>query len=209
MIQHYIFDLGNVLAWFDPYQLTAAHVQDETARVLISEVVFDRLYWDQLDDGSITDDEVKLAFCNRLPQALHEDACRVYDNWVVSMPPVTGMKELITELKACGHRIYLLSNISVGFANTYTDSPYFRDLLSLFDGLVFSGLIGMVKPNREIFEHLLERFALTADECLFIDDNAANIAAAKAIGIHGYLFDGDAVKLQTALNTIGRPCDAL
>ena len=199
MIKNYIFDFGNVLAWFDPYDLTAAHVQDEEARNIISDIVFDRLYWDKLDNGTITDDEVKAGFCSRLPQELHEAACRVYDKWVVSMPPVEGMKDVVAQLKTRGHRLYLLSNISIGFANTYTDCPYIRDLFALFDGLVFSGPIGMAKPNREIFEHLLGRFDLTADECLFIDDNAANIAAAEAIGIHGYLFDGDANSLKRSL----------
>ncbi len=199
MIKNYIFDFGNVLARFDPYDLTAAHVKNENARQIISEIVFDRLYWDKLDNGSITDEEVKVGFCSRIPQELHEDACRVYDKWVVSMPPVGGMKDVVAELKARGHRLYLLSNISIGFANTYTDCPYIRDLFDLFDGLVFSGPIGLAKPNREIYEHLLNRFQLTAEECLFIDDNAGNIAAAKAVGIHGYLFDGDVDVLRKSL----------
>ncbi len=199
MIQNYIFDFGNVLARFDPYELTAAHVQDVKARKIISDIVFDRLYWDRLDNGSITDDEVKNGFCSRLPQALHKDACRVYDKWIVSMPPIDGMKELIADIKASGHRLYLLSNISIGFAKSYTDCPYIRDLFALFDGLVFSGPIRMAKPSREIFEHILRRFDLEADACLFIDDNAANIAAAEAIGIHGYLFDGDVDALRKSL----------
>ncbi len=203
MIKNYIFDFGNVLARFDPYDLTAAHVKDENARQIISEIVFDRLYWDKLDNGSITDEEVKAGFCSRIPQELHEDACRVYDKWVVSMPPVDGMKDVAAELKARGHRLYLLSNISIGFANTYADCPYIRDLFDLFDGLVFSGPIGLAKPSRAIYEHLLNRFQLTAEECLFIDDNAGNIAAAKAVGIHGYLFDGNVNALRKSLFSEG------
>ena len=53
----------------------------------------------------------------------------------------------------------------------------------------------MVKPNKEIFEHLLGKYNLNADECLFIDDSEKNIEGAKALGINGYLFDGNAVKL--------------
>ena len=70
------------------------------------------------------------------------------------------------------------------------------ELLSEFDGLVFSAPIHMVKPERRIFEHLLEKYSLEPKECTFIDDNADNIAAAKEIDINTYLFDGDAQRLR-------------
>lgn len=199
MIRNYIFDFGNVLARFDPNELTAVHVKDINTRKTVSDVVFDRLYWDRLDDGSITDSEVKAGICSRLPQELHDCACRVYDDWIVSMPTIEGMREVVADVKARGGKLYLLSNISIGFAETYADNAAVNDMLDLFDGLVFSGPIGLAKPNRAIYEHLLDRFQLTADECLFIDDNAGNIAGAKLVGIHGYLFDGDVMTLRKSL----------
>lgn len=199
MIKNYIFDFGNVLARFDPDELTAVHVQDEDTRKVVSDVVFDRLYWDRLDNGSITDENVKSDICSRLPSELHECACRVYDDWIISMPTIKGMDKVVADIKARGGKLYLLSNISIGFAETYAANPAVKDVLDLFDGLVFSGPIGLAKPNRAIYEHLLNRFQLTADECLFIDDNAGNIAAAKAVGIRGYLFDGDVDALRKSL----------
>ena len=199
MIRNYIFDFGNVLARFDPNELTAVHVRDVNTRKIVSDVVFDRLYWDRLDDGSITDEEVKGGICSRLPSKLHACACRVYDDWVVSMPTINGMFEVVADVKARGGKLYLLSNISIGFAQTYATNPAVKDVLDLFDGLVFSGPIGLAKPDRAIYEHLLNRFHLTSEECLFIDDNAGNIAAAKAVGIHGYLFDGDVDALRKSL----------
>lgn len=199
MIQNYIFDFGNVLARFDPEALTAVHVKDADALKTISDVVFDRLYWDQLDKGAITDDEVKAQMCSRLPKVLHESACRVYDDWIISMPTITGMKELIIDIRSHGGKLYLLSNISIGFANMYHQNRPVKEILDLFDGLVFSGTVGLVKPNRDIYEHILKRFDLKADECVFIDDNADNIAAAKAVGIHGYVFNGDVNTLRQTL----------
>ncbi len=199
MIRNYIFDFGNVLARFDPDELTAVHVHDADTRKTVSDVVFDRLYWDRLDDGSITDEEVKRGICSRLPQELHTSACLVYDDWIISMPTIKGMREVVADVKARGGKLYLLSNISVGFAETYSANPAVKDILDLFDGLVFSGPIGLAKPSRAIYEHLLHRFHLTAEECLFIDDNVGNIAAAKAVGIHGYLFDGDVSALRKSL----------
>ena len=74
-----------------------------------------------------------------------------------------------------------------------------KELFSLFDGLVFSGPIGMIKPSREIFEHLLEKYSLDAKECIFIDDSELNINGAKAAGLNTYRFDGNADKLREYL----------
>ncbi len=199
MIKNYIFDFGNVLANFYEEMLTEPYVQDEVLRKTISTVVFDRLYWDKLDDGSITDDEVKAEIRRRLPKEHGELGCLVYDSWVKTLTPVPGMPELVADLKRAGKKLYLLSNISIGFGETYQEVPWIRELLECFDGLVLSGQIGMVKPHREIFEHLLDTYSLEAKECLFIDDRAENLKGAKEVGIGGYLFDGNAEKLRTYL----------
>ena len=199
MIKNYIFDFGNVLARFYPEELTAACAGEETDRGLLEEVVFDRLYWNALDAGTISDEEAKAGFCSRLPEELHAVACEIYDRWVDNLVPVAGMPELAADIKAGGGKLYLLSNISVKFSKEYKDNPWIRDLFALFDGLVLTGTIGIVKPGREVFDHLLTQFDLRPEECLFIDDTERNIKGAEAVGIRGYLFDGDAEALRRAL----------
>lgn len=199
MTKNYIFDFGNVLANFYEEMLTKPYVEDEKLRKTISQVVFDRLYWDRLDDGSITDEEVKAEIRRRLPEAHQDLGCLVYDSWVKTLTPVPGMGELVADLKKKGKKLYLLSNISVGFAEEYAKVLWLKELLGQFDGLVFSGVIALVKPNREIFEYLLKTYSLKPEECLFIDDRQANIDGAKAVGIAGYCFDGDAEKLRAYL----------
>ena len=68
-----------------------------------------------------------------------------------------------------------------------------------FDGTVVSALVGICKPDRRIYEYLLFKYGLKAEECIFIDDLPANIEAAKEVGIHGILFDGDVQKLKSSL----------
>jgi len=199
MITNYIFDFGNVLGEFYPERFTARFVEDEEVRDTVSDVVFDRLYWDRLDDGSITDEEVKEGIRSRLGE-LGELGCRVYDSWVTNLTPVPGMEKLVEDLSKTEAKIYLLSNISTGFAESYHQNPWIEELFSLFDGLVFSGVVEMVKPNKEIFEYILRTFDLKGEECLFIDDNSGNIRGAASVGIKGYLFDGDAEKLREFLN---------
>ncbi|MBQ2890132.1 MAG: HAD family phosphatase [Clostridia bacterium] len=199
MIKNYIFDFGNVLAEFYPEKLTKPFVEDEKLCKEISEIAFDRLYWDKLDDGSITDEEVKEGFLSRTDEKTGELACRVYDNWINSLTPVPNMEKLIYDIRKTDKKLYLLSNISIGFAERYMEAEWIKELFSCFDGLVFSGPVGKVKPDREIFEQLLSEFNLKAEECLFIDDSETNIKGAEKIGIKGYLFDGDAEKLREYL----------
>lgn len=198
--KNYIFDFGQVLVRFDPWYMTNAYVKNEKDCALVSEVVFDRLYWDRLDIGSINDEEVKAGICSRLPQKLQNLACKVYDNWIYNLPLIKGMKELVFELKTQGKGLYLLSNISNGFSQKYQSVPEISELLSLFDGLVFSGPIGKVKPTKDIYYHILSKYSLKANECFFIDDNQSNIVGSESVGIAGYLFDGDVKKLSEFLN---------
>ena len=106
------------------------------------------------------------------------------------------MEKLIQDIYKSDKKLYLLSNISITFKNSYHNVKWINELFSCFDGLVFSGEIGLTKPNADIFEHLLEKYNLNREECLFIDDNNINIEGAKNVGINGYLFDGDVEKLR-------------
>ena len=199
MTENYIFDFGNVLGEFYSEKLTAPYVKNEDAKKRIADVVFDRIYWDRLDEGTITDDEVKAGIRSRLPEEEYDVACKVYDNWVNTLTPVANMQNLVCDIKKSGKKLYLLSNISIGFANSYSKVKWIKELFDNFDGVVLSGPIGIVKPNKDIFEYLLEKFNLKADECIFIDDNQNNIDGAELVGIKGYLFDGDALKLRKFL----------
>ena len=196
MTDNYIFDFGMVLIDFNMPYMTSVYVEDKEDAQLVESVVFDREYWNRLDAGTITDDEVKQQVCARLPERLHELACKVYDNWYKNLLPINGMYDLIDELKAKGKKLYLLSNISNKFAENYSEVQHINDVFSKFDGLVFSAPLGLVKPNREIFDYLLDKYGLEAQDCTFIDDNKDNIAAAESLGINTYLFDVNAEKLR-------------
>lgn len=191
MIKNYIFDFGNVLCEFIPTKITGKFVLDTEIKNIISEVVFDRIYWDKLDMGIITDNDVKKEIKKRLSEEMAIIACQVYDNWINSVSPIKEMISLVNDLHEKGKRLYLLSNIGVGFANSYSEVKWIDDLFSIFDGLVFSGPIGIVKPNIDIYEYLINKYNLKTDECLFIDDTEKNIKGAQLAGISGYLFDGD------------------
>jgi len=199
MYKNVIFDFGQVIVRFDPLYMTKKYLNIEEDINLVMQVVFDRLYWDRLDMGSITDQELKAEVCKRLPENLHKSAIAVYDHWYENIPLIDGICELLTELKENGTKLYLLSNISVGFAENYHKNPEIKKILELFDGLVFSGKLRIVKPDFEIFRHITEKYRLSKNSTLFVDDNIANIKGAQNFGIEGYLFDGDVKALRKFL----------
>ena len=199
MKKNIIFDFGNVLGICYTHLLTKPYVANEEEATLLRDVVFDRLYCDKLDIGAITDEEAKQGMCSRLPQELHQKACRIYDNWVNTMFPSPGMHDVIYDLKKAGKKLYLLSNISVKFSKEYKNIPWIAELFDQFDGLVFSGRIGIVKPDIEIYRYVLNTYHLKAEDCIFIDDSMKNVEGAKAAGIEGYYFDNDVEKLRKHL----------
>ena len=199
MIRNVIFDFGQVMVHFEPMYMVTRYVTDPSDAQQIAEVLFDRLYWDRLDRGDITDEEVVTASCARLPRRLHPYVEKIYYNWIYNIPEFDGMRQLVRHLKAeYGGRTFLLSNICTYFAAHAHEIPCLEE----FDDCVFSAVCGKVKPHADIFDYICKRNGLIPDECLFIDDNAANIAGAEAFGIHGYLFDGNVTKLQSYLDTV-------
>ncbi len=89
-------------------------------------------------------------------------------------------------LKKKGHKVYILSNWEpASFKLMQEDYP---DFFALFDGIVISGDIGLVKPDPAIYEYLLHKYNLKPSESILIDDQIDNINAARDLGIHGILY---------------------
>ena len=102
------------------------------------------------------------------------------------------MTSLVIRARAAGIRTALLSN---SWGNAYDRSDWHE----MFDAVVISGEVGMRKPEPAIFELVLDRIGLPADECVFIDDMANNIVAAKEAGLAGIVhrsFDETAAELR-------------
>lgn len=191
-----IFDFGRVLIRYEPKEITEAIVGGDDVG-LLTDVLFSEETWGRMDAGTATNEEAAAIACRRLPERLHPAATAIYREWIYHLPPIPGMWELVGALRAASRvSLYLLSNISAYFAEHADLFP----VLSLFDRCFFSGVLRMMKPGAEIFLHLLGECGLRPEECLFIDDRQDNIAAAAALGMHTYLFDGDADRLAAYLS---------
>jgi len=134
-----------------------------------------------LERGECTNEEFEAALAAELT---HADGSPVVPDGLLARMFAAGivenaMLDLIRALRQAGLRTALLSN-------SWGNDDYPRHLFpELFDVVVISAEVGMRKPEERIFRHTAELLGLEPDECVFIDDVAANIAAAEAIGVVG------------------------
>ena len=199
MIKNVIFDYGQVLVHVDSEYMTAQYIENKEDTELVSKVIFDRLYWDKLDAGTISDDEVVRLCRERLPEKYYDAVPEIYYDWIYNLPPVEGMEEILIRLKNKGVRLFLLSNISFYFSDHAHEFP----VLSHFEKCFFSAECGFTKPSKEIFNHVFKVGNIAPSETLFVDDSEKNINGAKNCGILTYLFDGDVKKLEKHLEDCG------
>lgn len=99
----------------------------------------------------------------------------------------TELVDIIKSLKNVGYKIVLLSNSNASFfyRKVYPTYPEFKNL---FDEIIISSEISMVKPNKDIFEYALTKVNSMPEESLFVDDSKINIDTAVAMGIHSFLY---------------------
>lgn len=199
MIRNILFDMGNVLIYFDRNLfMDRLGVADEDKKLLMREV-FLSVEWVRMDRGSMTEADAVASCCTRLPERLRDTAEKLITKWDRPLLPIPGMYELIEELKAKGYGIYLLSNAS------FRQHEYWPRIEAsrFFDGTLISADEGIVKPQPEIYRLILERFGLDAEECFFIDDVPANIEGALYCGIPGAVFHNDVSLLRSQLRAAG------
>lgn len=117
--------------------------------------------------------------------------------WSHANPAVVTV---IRDLHRAGLRLAVLSNAPAAMATNVRSQPWG----GLFDHVVMSGALGLLKPEPAIYEHLLGELDAPADRVAFTDDLVTNIAGAAAVGIHGIHFTG-AEALRGALAGLGVP----
>ena len=156
MIRNLIFDVGDVLVeyrWFE--MLTRDYGLSEAEAKRIGGEMFDNEIWVQgLDGGRLS-----------LEEAIHQYELKYPDDvdvmgWFLRKGEQMAVKrpevwDKVAALKEKGYKIYLLSNYQVH----------------------------ALKPDREIYEILLKKYSLKAEECLFFDDRMDNVEGAKKAGI--------------------------
>lgn len=91
--------------------------------------------------------------------------------------------EFVRELKAFGCKVYILSNWDPESFKIFEQK--YPEILGLFDGILISGSLGLIKPDHKVYRALLAKYNIPASRAIFFDDQWINVKAAReAVNIH-------------------------
>lgn len=179
-----VFDLGGVVFNWQPRKLISSVFADEKTQNLIMSDIIEHPDWQAFDKGTLARDQAIIRGAKR--SGLAEDDIRaLFDAVPGSLTPIQGTIDLINVLALTEHRLFVLSNMPIEFMQHLEAA---HDFLDKFDGKTISARIKLIKPEIEIYEHLLATHGLIASETVFIDDLEKNVAAAATLGIHTIRF---------------------
>ncbi len=184
MIGNIIFDIGNVLTDFRWEGFLRDKGFSDTMIMRIARASFLSPLWNEVDRGVWDTEKLMQEFVKMDPE-IEKELYLAFGN-------ITGMVTKrdyaipwIRKWKEKGYGVYYLSNFS---DKAYTDCIDALDFLPYMDGGILSYRERMIKPDEKIYQVLLSRYGLNAEECVFIDDTPKNVEAAQALGFAGIIF---------------------
>jgi 2-haloacid dehalogenase len=189
-----IFDLGGVLIDWDPrhlYRKFFAGDEEGMERFLAQTV---SPAWNrEMDSGRSFQEAIDELKADHPDQA---DLIQAYrDRWMEMVGEVDpGTTQILRDLRGRGLRLYALSNWS---AETFAIARGMIAELALFDDILVSGEARLLKPDPELFQMACRRFGVSPAEAFFVDDIAANVDGARAVGLTAIQFtDSDSLRLE-------------
>lgn len=185
-IKNVVFDVGMVLIDFcwEKHCRNLGFSNDVIAA--FDKNMIHSVYWDMLDEGTITTRDAIDRFLEKMPQ--YKKEIDVFwstqegfvDEYEYSAP-------LVEELQERGYKVYLLSNYPLDMYKIQWPSFSF---FSRVNGYVVSALEKLKKPDLAIYKLLCDRYELEPSECIFVDDRQENVDAAMRAGMEAVLFTG-------------------
>ncbi len=206
-IKNIIFDLGGVIINLD-IPKTISEFNKLTNKPF--ESIYTQLQqspiFDLFDKGQISEADFFFELNNSLDQPLtHKQLLNAWNAMLLDFP--IHRLELLNQLKQ-RYRIFLLSNTNethiAQFENDLYQHHGYKNLEPFFEKVYYSCKMNMRKPDREIFDFVLQENTLNASETIFIDDSPQHIEGALKIGIKAHLLskEKDIKSLIEQLNLI-------
>ena len=184
---------------YEPREFLVDHFMDEKVEDALYDITFGSNEWNLLDAGLITLEAANNTMREK-GVAMHRafEVNVILDDWYDMLRTKEDTVQLMKRLKSRGYGLYYLSNIPWDVYGMLQQRRFWK----YFDGGIASCQIQLTKPDHRIYQVLLRRYALSATECIFVDDNPTNVQAAAARDITGIRFTG-ARALQRALRDCG------
>lgn len=185
MIKNVILDIGNVLVDFRYKELIEdLNISESASKTIISKCVENSL-WNELDLGIIPEQQIY----DKMLEAVGEygpELQKFLDNLIDVVKTYPYTVSWITNMKEKGLKVYLLSNYPKTWFELHEKERF--GFTHLVDGKVVSAFVKMAKPDKRIYEYLMDTYDIKAEESIFFDDKVENVEAAKQLGINGHVF---------------------
>ena len=184
-VRNVIFDFGGVLVSWRPQEIIDSFYSDQALRDSLRTHAFQHDDWLEMDRG--TRDEASIVKrCAARMKRPEAELARLFDHVRAALVPIESTVALLRELrKRQGLKLYGLSNMS---ATIFAYLAGRHDFFRLFDGIVVSAEVNLLKPEAAIYEHLRDRFDLDFAESVFIDDLPRNVESARNAGLPAIQF---------------------
>ena len=179
-----VFDIGNVLTDFAWKDFLRSKGYDEKMVERLGRASVESEDWVEYDKGDLTNDEIIERFVENDPE-IADDIRKTFVNIDGIIKEREKTIPWIRALKAAGYQVLYLSNFS---KQALEGCPEAMAFLDETDGGILSYRDHVVKPNPEIYRLLENRFALTPEKTVFIDDTPVNIEACKKLGWEGIIY---------------------
>ena len=157
------------------------------------EKIFRSDTWIQLNLGQISEEDAKLKFISKIDSLDAKKTDSLFDFIKSTQELVAGTIDIIKTLHKKGYQLFALRD-NVKEIVQHLQHRY--DFWQYFIHTTVSANIGLMKPNKEIFDYTMQKNNLLPHETLFIDDHLLNTTAASALGLHTILFSNSTACLQ-------------
>lgn len=184
-----IFDLGGVLIDWSPDYVYRHIYPDPKERKWFFDTICTH-EWNLMQDAGRSLHEATEEKIREWPDYA-EQIRAFYGRWEEMLGgPIHETVDILQSIRAQPHmRLLALTNWS---HETFPVALERYDFLQWFEGIVVSGIEKVIKPQREIFEILLQRYEVEPSGAIFIDDNMLNVEGAGTTGIRGLHFSSPA-----------------
>lgn len=183
-IRHIVFDIGKVLVHYDPDIPFSRIIPDPAERRWFFDNVCTSAWNIEQDRGRSWEEAEALLVAEH---PAHADNIRAFRrHWHEMVPHAyDDSVALLERLVAGGHDVTMLTNWA---ADTFSEARARFPFLEKPRGITVSGEIGLIKPDRAIYDHHAASFGLEPSAALFIDDSQKNVDGAMAAGWQAVLF---------------------
>jgi len=184
-IETIIFDLGGVLVDWNPEYVYLNEFNGDRKKM---QWFFDNICtssWNEEQDGGYPMADATEERINLFPK--YKKLIKMfYGRWEEMLKgEIEETVEILHKLKRKKFKLIALTNWS---AETFPVAVKKFKFLKLFDGIVVSGKVKMLKPFPEIYNYTLKKYGLIANKSIFIDDRISNVDGAIKCGINGIQF---------------------